>query len=91
SYGKFSICLNTIAGIKVLKTKLSCGARSLSKQGHILQAIVLVCRLLESTGQYERKGLDKKRAAGKLLKRKWRLRGQKHSLWVAEGYQIQYK
>ncbi|ORY85053.1 hypothetical protein BCR37DRAFT_378089 [Protomyces lactucae-debilis] len=76
--------------IKVLKTKLSCGARSLSKQGHILQVIVPVCRLLGSIGLFERTELDKKRA-DKLLKRKRRLREQKHSLWAADGYRIQYK
>ncbi|ORY84830.1 hypothetical protein BCR37DRAFT_377622 [Protomyces lactucae-debilis] len=76
--------------IKVLKTRLSCGAKSLSKQGHILQVIVPFCRLLGPIGLFGRTELDKKRA-GKLLKRKRRLREQKHSLWIAEGYRIQYR
>ncbi|ORY87863.1 hypothetical protein BCR37DRAFT_375816 [Protomyces lactucae-debilis] len=80
-----------LAIIKVSQTKLSCGAKSLSKQGHILQAIVPVCRPLEPIGLLERTEPDKKRAAGKLLKRKRRLREQKHSLWIAEGYRLQYK
>ncbi|ORY84954.1 hypothetical protein BCR37DRAFT_377874 [Protomyces lactucae-debilis] len=60
---KFSICLNTsrhFAIIKVSKTKLSCGAKSLSKQGHILQVIVPVCRLLDQLAYLGEQSLTRK-------------------------------